>query len=98
MAGVEAKAGGIVSVPSPQGAGVTALAGGDVAEFRGMVDQGEAGDRADFRGVVGTGQGGQLSPLTLDASAQVINNARVDVTLEAAVSVDAEVIRAPFSL
>lgn len=98
MAGVEAKAGGIEPEPTPQGAAVKALAGGDVAEFRGVVGQGEAGDKADFRGVVGTGQAGQLSPLTVDGSAQVINDARVNVTLEAAVSVDAEVIRAPFSL
>jgi hypothetical protein len=38
---------------------------------------------------------GNLAPLTVDSTAQVINNARADITLQAAVSVETEVIRAP---
>lgn len=57
-----------------------------------------AGDVAEIRGAVGTDQAGQLAPLTSSASAQVMANARVEITLGSVVTVDAEVIRAPFSL
>jgi hypothetical protein len=97
MADVKAEA-GITPKPKPQGASVTAIAGGDQAAIQGAVGEGRVGgDRAEFRGVAAEGKAGQLGPVTLDATAQVVNNASVDITLGAAVSVSAEVIRAPFS-
>ncbi|OIQ71659.1 hypothetical protein GALL_467190 [mine drainage metagenome] len=84
MAGVKAEAGGIPSKTHPQGTATKAEAGGMVP-------------KPGIQGVEAKGEAGLLSAISLRASAKTMVTASANITLSSAVSISAEVTRAPFS-